>query len=668
MPIDTCFSLLGKAKDVICWIIDRLDKLGLSENVVRRIKENLEYMQIKIKQIKPYIKRDSDSIEIKQFFTHLENAQKLCAGIKDQHILDKFLQAPSDLTELHNIEAEVKNGYSKLLLFIASNHFTSFCDTADFQNKKLDALVALQEGTRAGINIIADRSVRPPPAPPGFKIQPNKNKFLLSWKPCGGTVDDYEVCYDEAKKFTFLTKGPCLHVEIDSSRVAPGKMYAMKVRGINKGGNGEWSDTVYGQLTKPCPQKPEISYLFLRSTMAVVTVKIPDKNCDTESPVTCVEVLCVNEGGTKFHSEFEIEPGKDTYTFTIKELQPESKYYFRIKTRNAEGWSEPSNFREDKTLTLPSKPCKPTPPIIKLCTPTEVNLEVKVPNKACNNEWPWIAFHCTKNNEDRYRAPIVQWKVLGYTADNEEIHIIYTLDETYFLKESILLNMQDLNPDQEYTLQVLAKNENGWSEPSEKFTIHIAKPSTPKYFRVSSKRSHSLIKIRWDAPDSFFITHYEVIKRKKKGDYDEEPFEVPANKFSVTFTNLKHNTHYCFSIRTCNGSHVSDWNQEIETNTRIHKAIKAAFSPAVWTLGTVTSPFMAPFMAIGGGVVAGMVGNEESGKVAAVAAGTAGTVGGLALGTVGAPLLGAAYAHAFVHGVDGLSDQSDDEDAVIIKC
>jgi len=97
--------------------------------------------------------------------------------------------------------------------------------------------------------------------------------------------------------------------------VAPGKIYVMKVRGINKEGRGEWSDTVVGQFTNPLLQKPEISNLFLRSTMAAVTVKIPNKICSycTESPVTCVEVSHVIEEGTKFSSgEFKIKPGKDT--------------------------------------------------------------------------------------------------------------------------------------------------------------------------------------------------------------------------------------------------------------------------------------------------------------------------------------------------------------------
>jgi len=90
----------------------------------------------------------------------------------------------------------------------------------------------------------------------------------------------------------------------------------------------------------------------------------------------------------------------------------------------------------------------------------------------------------------------------------------------------------------------------------------------------------------------------------------------------------------------------------------MYKAIKGALSPAVWAAGTLVSPIVAPLAT---GAAAGMVASENHGKIATVAAGTAGTVGGTILGTLGAPVIGAACAHVFVHGLDELSDQSDDE-------
>ena len=646
MPIDTVFSILGKAKDLLAFIMDRLDQLKLSENVVSRIKENLEYLQLTIKKIEPHLKKDSDVEEIVQFHTHLQNASQSCSDISASHNIVKFAKAPGNLSKLHTLEAEIKIANSKLLLFMVANNLTMVCESTNFQKEKLSKMVALQENSRAGLALIEDKSVRWPQAPPGLNIQENNNIFLLSWKPCGGIVDEYEVCYNEHEDCSILIAGKFTSIELGSPRVQPGNIYAMKVRGINKGGKGEWSNTVIGQFTKPLPQKPEISDLFLRSTIAVVTVKIPEVICSTESPIKCVEISYVSATSKKLSScAFEIEPGNDLYVFIIKELHPDTRYNFRAKTKNAEGWSKPSDLREGDTSSLPPKPTKPDRPILEACTSTTVNLTVQVPANTCS-----------------IKSPIIAWKVLGYSA-NKEVYIYFKeIDQNDFTENSINITVPDLNPNQQYTLQLQAKNENGWSEPSEKFEIHIATPSTPQNVRVSSKRTHSLIKIRWNAPDSTLITHYEVAGRTKKGNYTKEAFKVPANKFSVTFTKLKQNTHYCFKVRTCNGPHASAWSNEIETNTRIHKGIKAVFSPAVWALGTVASPFLTP---IATGALAGEVANEASGKKAAVAAGT---VGGAALGIVAAPFMGAGFAHAFVHGIDELSDQSDDEDAVIIEC
>ena len=83
---------------------------------------------------------------------------------------------------------------------------------------------------------------------------------------------------------------------------------------------------------------------------------------------------------------------------------------------------------------------------------------------------------------------------LWYT-DGEKIDKYFTLNEADFMEECGTHTVEGLNPDQQYTLQLLAKNENGWSEPSEEFKIHIATPNPLKNVHVSSNQSHSLIKI-----------------------------------------------------------------------------------------------------------------------------------------------------------------------------
>ena len=122
---------------------------------------------------------------------------------------------------------------------MAANNLSMHCESTDFQNDKLSKMVALQQNSMAGLNIIEDESIRRPPASLGFNIQENKNKFILSWKPSRGIVDKYEICYNEHDESSFLVGAECTSVEIESPWVQPGNVYVMKIHGINKGGKGD---------------------------------------------------------------------------------------------------------------------------------------------------------------------------------------------------------------------------------------------------------------------------------------------------------------------------------------------------------------------------------------------------------------------------------------------
>ena len=523
-----CIGLVVKASSIIKSIIDRLHQLKLSEDIARKIIEKLEYLQMTIKRVEPHLKKVDDAGELEQFVAHLQQAYQSCVYILETSRIIRFISVSSIISMEHSIEVAIDRASSKLQLFITSNHLSLFCGVADYQNQVLGNISAtLRTNTRAGIYSIEDKSVTPPSAPHGLTIQENKDKLSLSWEPSKGIVGKYEVCYDEHNE-CIVAVGMTTTVTLESPRVQPGNIYAMKVRGINKGGIGEWSDVVIGQITKPFPLKPEILNLLCRSTMVVVTVKVAEAICSTESPVTCVEVsyaiTCTPDTQLQFTTcKFEIQPGDDT--FTVSGLQPDSRYTFRVKTQNAEGWSKPSALIEGDTLSLPLLPAKPSPPVIKVCAPTKVKLMAKVPEDTCS-----------------IKSPIIAWKVCGYSESYEEIYQHYAQDELDFMQDFNNLYVVNLNPNQQYTLQLLAKNENSWSEPSEEFKVHIAAPSPPENVRVSRKRTHSVIKIRWNAPASIVVAHYEIAKTTRRGNYDEKPTMIPAIKFSATFTKLKQKT------------------------------------------------------------------------------------------------------------------------------
>lgn len=447
MPIDL-FSL---AKTLLIGITDRLYHLNISNDTATRIKESLEDMQLTIKKIEPHVKDDSDTKAIKKLHTHLQNASKSFAAIEENYTILKFLKASSDKDRLGAIESEINMANNMLSNFIDANNLKMFCEYVDSQNEKFRKITVLQESTsRVGVNIITDTSVRPPPPPTDFTVKENNNTFILTWKQSEGTVEDYEVCFDEQENSILPRLGKATTVEIESSRVLPNKLYTMKVRGINKGGTGEWSDSVVVQFTKPLPQKPEISNLFpIRSTMVGISVKIPGTICSTESPITCIEASYISATDTKWsRHEIKVKPAAPVEggvcNLTVKELQPDSKYNFRVRSKNNEGWSLPSDLKEGTTLPLPPKPVKPNPPIIKPYTPTEVAIEAMVPINMCS-----------------IKSPIIAWKVFGYDGDKKEIDKHHEVDESSFADELNNLTLVDLNPNQKYTLELYAKMKMG---------------------------------------------------------------------------------------------------------------------------------------------------------------------------------------------------------------
>ena len=392
------------------------------------------------------------------------------------------------------------------------------------------------ESPDTGIYFTMDE-LKKPPFPPILSVKKTANRFILSWEPVDKTVTRYDLCYNDEPQEIKELDGGISEVAIGEPWVEPGKIYTMKIRGVNLGGKGEWSNSVVAQFDKPLPRRPSVPQIkFLHPTVATITVTSPEKFCSTESPVTQWLIEYVEDGhGSKWHEVYrDSEPDKKYITFPLSELKRDQRYHFRVSAKNAEGLSKPSAMVSTSTKNVT--------------------------------------------------------------------------------------------------------------------------PLMPTKFRISSKRTHSLIKIRWKPPENnqAYVTHYEVRKKAKK-DVNYDDVLNAGNKLSFTFKNLRHNKHYVFQVRACNNELRSGWCDEIEANTRMHKAIKAAFTPAVYLGATASAPLLTTF---GLGFAAGQ---SAKGKGAAVVAGTAGTIGGAAIGTVGAPLIGAGLTYMFYHGIDDLSDQSDDD-------
>ena len=363
MPVDT-LGIFKTILDAICWLEDKFTKMKEADGMHRQHYEDLKEMHGHIQKILPYVNRRYGTEDIEKIRTHLENAKKMIQEHADKTLAERFLRADVSLSYMRRANSEIKKARDQLNTFLNVTGLIMHCESISLLCQKMDLMVMIQENEDIGLRKISDSSVSPPPSPSGVTIREDKNNLVLSWKSCAGMVDGYEVCYDENNK-CIKHVGKINEVEFSPPRVLPGNIYTMKVRGVNNGGAGEWSESVVGQFTKPFPQKPTIVRVSCKATTADVTAEIPKAACDTESPVTVMELAYVDALSKKWSCIYkEIGLVKKVCTISASNLKPETKYTFKIRTQNTEGWSEPSGVEKITTDKLPPKPDIPKPPLL----------------------------------------------------------------------------------------------------------------------------------------------------------------------------------------------------------------------------------------------------------------------------------------------------------------
>ena len=587
------------AKDLLSWICDHLQNLKEANKIVKRIFGFMEYMQNELKKIEMYnevnTKTDTDSADgdekvrteggaeayLQGFLDHLKSVKTSLESSESErnkkgamNQTRKFLKGRATINDLLAIEDELKLAMDKLQLFISVMTLKVTCESRDsadhnthLLNELSDDMKALQASLQendAGIEYPIATKLS---APCGLTIREGKNKFILSWKPCSEEIDKYELCYDEAKNRACFIDSTKSSVEIGAPKVKPSEslLYTMKMRGICGGVKGEWSNTVVGQFTKPLPQKPTIKKLCLRSTLAEVTVTTPAKICLTESPITCWQMAYIIDTSTQWScEEFTVEKDENDQTFHIHNLEPERRYTFKVQAMNAEGWSDFSNEISGDTIKLPPKLAKPLPPLIEALSSTRVKVTVESPEGA------------------NFMAPVTLWQVTVSYFDHSTCKQVIqnNVSTPNYAKEYSSFNVVDLAPKQLYSFKVIAKNERSWSPPSDTVIASTCAPPPPK-IRASSFKTTYLVKIRWELSNGYTKpSYYEISKRTKgnKGKELEVQHKIPGDKLSVTFTNLNNNTTYCFKLRSWNGCYVSEWSEEIKIKTD-HVSMLKRLSP-----------------------------------------------------------------------------------------
>ena len=198
-------------------------------------------------------------------------------------------------------------------------------------------------------NGIKDNSITSPHPPKILYIKETKGTLFVKWQTlylCN-KIDFFALCYDEEEKASLKFPGNIYEATIGPPEVEliPEKLYTVKICGVRAGIQGKWSNSVVQKFTKPCPRQPDAPKISsINSSTVKFTVTPPKPVCPTESPVMKWEIeyaIQSDRVGTKEWTQldkFQVEHEEETMSLDIT-LASKQTYCFRVKAKNAEGWS-----------------------------------------------------------------------------------------------------------------------------------------------------------------------------------------------------------------------------------------------------------------------------------------------------------------------------------------
>ncbi len=209
----------------------------------------------------------------------------------------------------------------------------------------------------------------------------------LKWtsnKSDGIDTDHYELMFDdESSKIIPIpfsqvsSRNDICTMRLGYPQIIHGETYTLKLRAINGSGPSAWSSCVTFAFKSGPPAKPKKPTLtVLSSTNVRVEVKKLSQKEEHGSAVTQCQVQYmrieqINEierYWTSLNLNLE-NVDMDVYRLLIGQLEPNTKYRFRVRMINSCGEGEPSEYSEIVILGSPKNvriPSKRLPEVLKI--------------------------------------------------------------------------------------------------------------------------------------------------------------------------------------------------------------------------------------------------------------------------------------------------------------
>ena len=245
-----------------------------------------------------------------------------------------------------------------------------------------------------------------------------------------------------------------------------------------------------------------------------------------------------------------VETQSNVLTATVGNLEPNTKYKFRICAVNENKEGESSE--EFEAQTKPDVPGKPPKPEVTITAPQKAAITVQLLEK-----------------KDENGRPVTHVKI-------EKSAVASSVDadwssEQFEVDSGVRLIKQDINLENRVQFfRVRMKNEVGDSEPSEIVQAPYLIPGPPQNICKQEnlwvqKTSHNRISISWDKP----AAQPQAVKRFEveiQGKGVSQPICETTENF-ITFSDLEPNTVYKFCVRSTNEEKKGEWSEILEVKS-----------------------------------------------------------------------------------------------------
>mmetsp|Transcript_22259 Transcript_22259/g.51726 ORF Transcript_22259/g.51726 Transcript_22259/m.51726 type:complete len:779 (-) Transcript_22259:244-2580(-) len=267
------------------------------------------------------------------------------------------------------------------------------------------------------------------------------------------------------------------------------QLHVVKIRGLNGGGEGPWSDAFVFSTSLPPPQQP---LMFHSSDTSATSTKLSwDQPLDEAFPVTSYQ-LRVSQIGAEDEGDDDVgwdaisqhDESDGRLSKVVHGLQPGIEYVFELRAinRNCHGEStEP--LKVSTQCTFPSPPSSP-----RCLERSHFSLMVLWSPPPCNNGSEVVAYEL----QIRKHCDGGEWEAVPEEIGNDSAEI------------------SNLEPNCEYDLRVRARNALGWSEWSNESSMHtlvLPLPHAPNSLAVIP--THNSVTLSWPHHQDH-VTQYTV--------------------------------------------------------------------------------------------------------------------------------------------------------------